>query len=44
MVVETVFTPVAAIIGGAMIGLAALVLMWSLAGSLAYQASWLALY
>ena len=29
MVVETVFTPVTAIIGGAMIGLAALVLMWS---------------
>jgi len=30
MVVETVFTPVTAIIGGAMIGLAALVLMWSI--------------
>ncbi|MBW2939619.1 YeeE/YedE family protein [Zhongshania aquimaris] len=29
MVVETAFTPVTAIIGGAMIGLAALVLMWS---------------
>jgi uncharacterized membrane protein YedE/YeeE len=29
MVLETAFTPVTAIIGGAMIGLAALVLMWS---------------